>query len=94
MHREQDQRYRGGGIEKMPARQLPGLAVDLAGQLAAATTEPVKVIALMKTLEEDLDLRDRELDRGFVRENVGETIALRVLPSSMPETRHASMWAL
>ena len=52
------------GIEPMPARQLPGLAVDLAGELAEGDDRAGEGHRADEHAEEDLDPQDRDLDAG------------------------------
>ena len=49
------------GIEPMPARQLPGLAVDLAGELAEGDDGAGEGHRADEHAEEHLDLQDRDL---------------------------------
>ncbi len=56
----------------MPAGQLPGLAVDLAGELAKGNHRAGERHRPDEHAEKDLDLQDRDLHAGLVRQHPGK----------------------
>ena len=81
-HQQDERSQGGGGIEPMAARQLPGLAVDLAGQLAEGDHRAGEGHRSDEHAEEDLDLQDRDLHAALVRQHpgkAGERLARRLV---------------
>jgi hypothetical protein len=71
----------------MPARQLPGLAIDLAGELAKGNDGAGEGHRPDEHAEEHFHPQDRDLHAGLVRQRAGK--AGERLPRGLIESQHA-----